>query len=163
MRWLVDAMNVIGSRPDGWWQDRAGAARRLTAQLQQLAADSGDHIVVTFEAQAVADLPAGRHDGVTVIYARRRGQNAADDRIVEEVSTDDDPGSLTVVTSDRDLARRVRDLGASVAGPNVLLERLAPRSDGGVDGRHGQAVHGRAGDGRAGDGRQGAQRSRPDR
>jgi predicted RNA-binding protein with PIN domain len=153
MRWLVDAMNVIGSRPDGWWRDRAGAARRLTAQLQQLAADSGDQIAVTFEGQAVPDLPAGRHDGVTVLYARRGGQNAADDRIVEEVSSDDDPGSLTVVTSDRDLARRVRDLGASVVGPNVLLGRLAPPPGGAVDGRDGRQVPGRPG----------AQRAHPDR
>lgn len=133
-------MNVIGSRPDGWWRDRAGAARRLTAQLQQLAAASGDQIAVTFEGQAIPDLPEGRHDGVTVLHARRRGQNAADDRIVEEVSADVDPGSLTVVTSDRDLARRVSDLGASVVGPNVLLERLAPHSGGGVDGGRGQRV-----------------------
>ncbi len=123
---MVDAMNVIGSRPDGWWRDRAGAARRLTAKLEQLAADSGDQIAVTFEGP-VPDLRAGCHDGVTVLYARRRGPNAADDRIVEEVSTDDDPGSLTVVTSDRDLARRVRDLGAAVVGPKVLLERANER------------------------------------
>jgi predicted RNA-binding protein with PIN domain len=130
VRWLVDAMNVIGSRPDGWWRDRPAAARRLTSKLQDLAAASGDEITVAFEATPVPDLAAGPHDGVEVLYARRKGANAADDRIVEQVGADADPGSLTVVTSDRDLARRVQELGASVVGPNVLWRRFTPRSSG---------------------------------
>nr|MDT0666641.1 hypothetical protein [Micromonospora sp. DSM 115978] len=35
---MVDAANVIGSRPDGWWRDRAGAAVRLTRQIAELLA-----------------------------------------------------------------------------------------------------------------------------
>jgi predicted RNA-binding protein with PIN domain len=126
VRWLVDGMNVIGSRPDGWWRDRAGAARRLTARLQELAADSGDEIAVAFEGGKVPDLPPGRHGGVEVLYARRHGPDAADDRIVEAVGADTDPASLTVVTSDRDLVRRVQELGASVVGPGELLRRMRP-------------------------------------
>jgi predicted RNA-binding protein with PIN domain len=126
MRWLVDGMNVIGSRPDGWWRDRAGAARRLAAGLRQLAADRGEAITVALEGTVVPDLPAGEHDGLTVLYARRRGPNAADDRIVEAVAADPDGASLSVVTSDRDLARRVRDLGATVVSPSVLLRQLGP-------------------------------------
>ncbi|MDQ6615515.1 MAG: NYN domain-containing protein [Actinomycetota bacterium] len=125
MRWLVDGMNVIGSRPDGWWRDRPGAARRLTGRLQGLAAQSNDEITVVFEGEPIPDLTPGRHDGVVVLHARRRGQNAADDRIVEEVAADEDPRSLSVVTSDRDLARRVSELGASVVGPTALLGRLS--------------------------------------
>ncbi len=109
VRWLVDGMNVIGSRPDGWWRDRAGAARRLTAELQRLAGPSGDSVSVAFEGGEFPGLPPGVHENVLVLYARRRGPNAADDRIVEELSADADPGSVTVVTSDRDLARRVRE------------------------------------------------------
>jgi len=124
MRWLVDGMNVIGSRPDGWWRDRAGAAKRLTEQLGELAATTGDDFVVTFEGGKFPDLPAGRHGGVEVVYARRRGPNAADDRIVEQVGGDADPGSITVVTADRDLARRVQDLGAASVGPSVLRRRM---------------------------------------
>lgn len=127
VRWLVDAMNVIGSRPDGWWHDRAGAGRRLTAQLKDLAAESGDEITVAFEGSAIGDLPPGRHDGVEVLYARRRGANAADDRIVEYVTADADPASLTVVTSDRELAKRVTELGASVVGPTALIQRFPAR------------------------------------
>ncbi len=126
MRWLVDGMNVIGSRPDGWWRDRPGAARRLTARLQELAADTGDEIAVAFEGGKVPDLPPGRHGGVEVLYARRHGPNAADDRIVEVVGADAEPGTLTVVTSDRELVRRVQELGASVVGPGELLGRMRP-------------------------------------
>jgi predicted RNA-binding protein with PIN domain len=126
VRWLVDGMNVIGSRPDGWWRDRDGAARRLMASLQGLAGDGDDEITVAFEGRPVPDLAPGYHGGVRVLYARRRGPDAADDRIVEEVAADADPGSLTVVTSDRDLIRRVTELGASVVGPQALWSRLPP-------------------------------------
>ena len=30
---VVDGANVVGSRPDGWWRDRPGAARRLAEEL----------------------------------------------------------------------------------------------------------------------------------
>ncbi len=134
MRWLVDAMNVIGSRPDGWWRDRPGAMRKLAKSLEALAAATGDEVAVAFEGSTVPDLPGGSDGsggsggsggGLRVLYARRKGPNAADDRIVEEVAADRDPASLTVVTADRELSRRVRELGASVVGPSVLLARLA--------------------------------------
>jgi 8-oxo-dGTP diphosphatase len=35
---VVDVANVMGSRPDGWWRDRAGAAVRLHADIARLAA-----------------------------------------------------------------------------------------------------------------------------
>jgi predicted RNA-binding protein with PIN domain len=124
MRLLVDGMNVIGSRPDGWWRDRDRAVRRLAARLGRLAASNGDDITVVFDGQSLPDLPEGRVDGVRVLYARRKGRNAADDRIVEEVQADDDPHSLTVITSDRELAERVGKLGAHASGARTLLERL---------------------------------------
>jgi 8-oxo-dGTP diphosphatase len=37
---IVDVANVMGSRPDGWWRDRAGAAVRLHADIAALAAKS---------------------------------------------------------------------------------------------------------------------------
>lgn len=33
---VVDSANVVGSRPDGWWRDRAGATVRLADQLASL-------------------------------------------------------------------------------------------------------------------------------
>ncbi len=121
-RIIVDGNNVIGSRPDGWWRDRDGAARRLVAQLQARAAHTGDRIAVVLDGRPLAGLPEGVHDGVLVAYARRAGRDAADDRIVDEVERDPDPGSLTVITSDRGLAERVRALGAAVEGARSIRE-----------------------------------------
>ena len=69
-------MNVIGSRPDGWWRDRDGAVRRLVARLQRLAATGGSPITVVADGRPLADLPRGRarrRDGaVRVAGAQRR-------------------------------------------------------------------------------------------
>ena len=117
---VVDGNNVMGSRPDGWWRDKPGAARRLVGELQEYAAGTGDRIAVVFDGRPHEGLAEGVHDGVLVAYANRSGRNAADDRIVEEVATDAHPSSLTVVTSDRELARRVGELGAQVMGATAL-------------------------------------------
>jgi predicted RNA-binding protein with PIN domain len=123
-RLIVDGNNVIGSRPDGWWRDRAGAARRLVAALQRLAAATGDQIAVVLDGRPLPDVPEGVHAGVLVAYATRAGRDAADDRIVAEVARDRDPASLVVVTSDRKLADRVRATGATVESAGRLLDRL---------------------------------------
>ena len=123
-RLVVDAMNVIGARPSGWWRDRPAAGRSLIARLQHLAAESGESVSVVLEGRLLLDFPEGTYDGVQLLYARRRGREAADDRIVELVAADPLPESLTVVTSDRALRRRVQELGAGVSGVSVLLRRL---------------------------------------
>ena len=121
VRWLVDGMNVIGSRPTGWWRDRPGAMRALVEELdgvrraQRRAGDGGAR------RQAVR---AGGRPGVTVQFASRRGPNAADDDIAALVESDPDPADLSVVTSDGDLARRVRDAGATVVGAGEFRRRL---------------------------------------
>jgi len=117
-------MNVIGSRPDGWWRDRAGATDRLLARLQALARTSGDRFTLVLDGRPRGDLPEGAHDGVDVIYARRPGRNAGDDRLVELLTELADPAVVTVVTSDRNLADRVRAVGADVVGAQSLLARL---------------------------------------
>jgi predicted RNA-binding protein with PIN domain len=123
-RIVVDGMNVIGSRPDGWWRDRDGAVRRLVRGLCALARLDGDAYAVVLDGRPLDDLPEGVHDGVLVAYARRAGANAADDRIVEEIGADPEPSSLVIVTSDRLLRERAQELGASVVGARDLLERL---------------------------------------
>jgi predicted RNA-binding protein with PIN domain len=123
-RVIVDGNNVIGSRPDGWWRDRPGAARRLVAALQTLATGGSDRIAVVLDGRPLSDVPEGVHQGVLVAYATRAGRDAADDRIVEEVERDRDPASLVVVTSDRGLAERVRALGATVESAGSLLAQL---------------------------------------
>ena len=98
MRWLIDGMNVIGSRPDGWWRDREAAKQRLLEELEGLEGE----VSVVFDEKGLV----------------------ADDEIVARVAADADPGSLTVVTSDAELGRRVREHGASVEGAGSFRRRL---------------------------------------
>jgi predicted RNA-binding protein with PIN domain len=120
MRWLVDGMNVVGSRPDGWWRDRDGAVRALVERLDEFAAGEDPQVVVVFDGRPVE----ARARRVDVRFAPRRGPNAADDEIVRLVGGDPDPGSLRVVTSDANLAARVRALGADVVGAGGFRRRL---------------------------------------
>jgi predicted RNA-binding protein with PIN domain len=120
-RWIVDGMNVIGSRPTGWWRDRPGAMRGLVEQLGEFARRTGEPLTVVFDGRPF-ELEGG--SGVDVRFASRRGPNAADDDIATLVEDDADPGSFLVVTSDADLARRARDRGAAVLGAGEFRRRL---------------------------------------
>jgi predicted RNA-binding protein with PIN domain len=120
-RWLIDGMNVIGSRPTGWWRDRRGAMRSLSEELGRYARVTGDDVTVVFDGRAFAlDPPAG----VSIEFATRRGPNAADDEIATLVEHELDPREFTVVTSDRALAERVRAAGAAVVGASEFRRRL---------------------------------------
>jgi predicted RNA-binding protein with PIN domain len=121
VRWLVDGMNVVGSRPDGWWRDRRGAMRRLIDALERFAAETGDDVAVVFDGRPFEFQAGGR---VNVGFAPG-GRNAADDAIAERVADDPDPGSLTVVTSDGELTERVRAAGADVVTAGSFRRGLA--------------------------------------
>ncbi|MFZ0248439.1 MAG: hypothetical protein WAL61_00735 [Acidimicrobiales bacterium] len=124
---VVDAANVIGSRPTGWWRDRAGAARTFVGQVRA-AVESGriaQPVVVILEGEARAGVPAGEADGVTVLHADGTG----DDALVAVVADASD-SDVTLVTADRELRRRAEALGAEVVGPGWLLDRLESRSVG---------------------------------
>ena len=120
VRWLVDGMNVVGSRPDGWWRDRRGAMRALVDRLERFAAETGDHVAVVFDGRPFELTPGGR---VEVGFAPG-GPNAADHAIAEWVEADDDPGSITVVSSDAELVERVRAAGAEVVPAGSFRSRL---------------------------------------
>lgn len=122
MRWLVDGNNVIGARPDGWWRDRTGAIARLVAALQAFADATGDPVAVVFDGRERDVGQAGAPD-VAVGFAPG-GRNAADDAIAARVAADGAPATLTVVTSDRELAARVRAAGAQVTGAGGFRDRL---------------------------------------
>jgi predicted RNA-binding protein with PIN domain len=116
-------MNLIGSRPDRWWNDPDRAMRRMIEELDRYASSRQHEVTVVFDRRP-PDVSPGRHGAVTVAFASRRGRNAADHEIVRMVAEDDEPGSLTVVTSDARLAERVRELGARVRSSPSFRRRL---------------------------------------
>jgi predicted RNA-binding protein with PIN domain len=119
---VVDGNNVMGSRPDGWWKDRAGAARRLVEQLGAWAARERRDVLVVFDGAAPPDVP--HPERVEVRHASRPGRDAADDDIAAYVAGHAAPERVLVVTSDAALAERVRDGGADVRGARWLLDQL---------------------------------------
>jgi predicted RNA-binding protein with PIN domain len=121
MRLLVDGMNVIGSRPDGWWRDRDAAMARLVDRLERLAASTGDDITVVFERKPRPPISSPM---VEVAHAPKPGANAADHEIVRRVRDDPDPKSIRVVTSDHLLGDLVRGLDATVEPAGPFRERI---------------------------------------
>ncbi len=116
---VIDAANVVGSRPTGWWRDRPGAARRFTEQVRATAAAGKLDLPVTIvlEGQACRGADESDIDGVVVVHAPGEG----DDTIASLAAMHDD---VTVVTADRGLAERVRAVDGTVVGPSWLLDRL---------------------------------------
>ncbi|HEY1652360.1 MAG TPA: hypothetical protein VGG09_10800 [Acidimicrobiales bacterium] len=117
---LIDAANVVGSRPNGWWRDRAGAARAFVDQVSA-AVGSGRlfvPVVVVLEGKACGGVAAGVSDGVTILHAPGSG----DDTLTEVTANASD--QVTLVTADRELRDRAEALGAKVVGPRWLMEQL---------------------------------------
>ena len=116
---IVDAANVIGSRPDGWWRDRPGAARRFVEQVRaSVAADQLDPPVsIVLEGRARSGAEEADLDGIAIVHAPGEG----DDTIAALAEAH---LHVVVVTADRELAERVRRVDAGVVGPKWLLDRL---------------------------------------
>jgi predicted RNA-binding protein with PIN domain len=124
LRWIVDAMNVIGSRPDGWWKNRRGAMVRLVDQLEHWASAQGHHVTVVFERPMSPPIDSSV---IEIGHAPRAAANSADDEIVRLVTADDRPQEINVVTSDIALADRVRNAGASVYPAASFRNLIDPR------------------------------------
>ncbi|HEY1827566.1 MAG TPA: hypothetical protein VGF87_06065 [Acidimicrobiales bacterium] len=117
---LIDAANVVGSRPTGWWRDRAGAARAFVEQVRA-ALDAGElalPVVVVLEGKARDGVEASDVGGVQVVHASGSG----DDALVDVIAGASD--QVTLVTADRELQQRAVALGAEVVRPSWLLDRL---------------------------------------
>ena len=121
MRWYVDGMNVIGTRPDGWWKDRDAAMLRLVDLLERWAAAEGEEVTVIFERKP---SPPIRSTVIEVAHAPRPRRDAADDEIVRRLQAEPRPGLVRVVTSDRWLADRAGALGAGVHGADMFRAML---------------------------------------
>ena len=124
---VVDAANVVGSRPDGWWRDRAGAATRLLGRLGALPGErvpgpDGSPLRCTGVIAVVegAARGAAAPDGIRVVRAPGSGDDALA-ALVADLATEADP--VLVVTADRGLRDRLPD-GVGVAGPGWLLAAL---------------------------------------
>jgi predicted RNA-binding protein with PIN domain len=125
VRWIVDGMNVIGSRPDGWWKDRGRAMVKLVDKLGHWASVQGDDVTVVFERPPSTAITSSL---VAVAHAPKAAPNSADDEIVRLVQADSRPHDIRVVTSDKALTDRVRSLGASVYPAESFRNLIDPRS-----------------------------------
>lgn len=132
---VVDGANVVGSVPDGWWRDRAGAAARLQAGLVA-ATLPYDVVELVLEGAARAGVPAsaegaagaedvesaiGAEGAVVTVHAAGSGDDEIVDRCGHHAAAGD---TVVVATADRELIRRVGETGASTIGPRELRTRL---------------------------------------
>jgi predicted RNA-binding protein with PIN domain len=121
MHYVVDAMNVIGTRPDRWWKDRPAAMLRLVDQLERWVAAEGADVTVVFERPPSPPISSPL---VEIAHAPRPGPNSADDEIVRLLRADPHPEQVRVVTSDHALADQVRFLNATVEPAEAFRRRL---------------------------------------
>ena len=121
MRWIVDAMNVIGTRPDGWWRDRHAAMVGLVDQIERWVAQSGEDVTVVFERRPSPPISSPT---VEIAHAPKAGRNSADDEIVRRLRAAARPAGFIVVTSDRVLADQARLLDAAVVPAEAFRRRI---------------------------------------
>jgi hypothetical protein len=116
---VIDAANVIGSRPTGWWRDRPGAARLFSERVRATVAAGrlGPPVIIVLEGRSRAGAEEADISGVQVVHAPGEG----DDTIAAIAEANRD---VVVVTADRGLAARARAAEANVVGPSWLLDQL---------------------------------------
>ena len=123
-RVFVDGNNVMGSRPDSWWRDRAGATRRLVAEIIPLALDYGGRWTIVFDGREPPRMPLSP-ECLTVVHNGHGRPDGAYDRIVELVHEHPHRAASLVYTSDAKLHIRLKALGIQVRGSGALLNQIA--------------------------------------
>lgn len=124
-RYLVDGMNVIGCRPDGWWRNRDAAVLRLILALAGWRVEANVEVTAVFDGARPSGLEDMAARDLTVVFVGRCG--SADDEIVRRIGIDADPASVRMVTSDGFLGARVRAVGAGdVVGAGRFRRLLDP-------------------------------------
>jgi predicted RNA-binding protein with PIN domain len=121
VRWLVDGMNVIGTRPDAWWRDRHAAMVSLVHKLEVWAATTGAEVTVVFEQPP---RPPIRSSVIEVRHAPRARKDSADDELMRVLRELGEPSGVRVVTSDNWLADRAHAAGASVEPARAFREAI---------------------------------------
>ena len=121
MRWLIDGMNVIGTRPDGWWRDRHAAMAKLVRLLEGWATQTGQEVTVVFESPPCPPIPSSV---IEVTHAPKPEANSADEEILRLLRRCRKPGSVWVVTSDRRLGELSGSLGANVELSSAFRRQL---------------------------------------
>ncbi len=121
MRWLIDGMNVIGTRPDAWWRDRHRAMVGLVDLLERWVAQNGEDVTVVFEQPP---RPPIRSSVIVVTHAPKPRRDSADDEIIRLLRELPEPGRVRVVTSDSWLGQRVRATGATVEAAAAFRTQL---------------------------------------
>ena len=121
MRWLVDGMNVIGTRPDQWWRDRDAAMLRLVDQLERWAAAEDEDVVGVFDRKP---SPPIHSTVIEVAHAPKPKRDGADEEIVRRLQNEPDARAVRVVTSDRVLSDLVHGAGATVESAELFRRRI---------------------------------------
>ncbi len=123
MHLIIDGMNVIGTRPDGWWKDRHAAMLRLVDSLERWASAETDDVTVVFESKP---RPPITSPVIAVAYAPRARADSADDEIIRLVKAHPNPMTVRVITSDHWLADAARAAGATVEPSEPFRSRIDP-------------------------------------
>jgi uncharacterized protein YaiI (UPF0178 family) len=118
---LVDAMNVVGTRPDRWWKDRHGAILRLVDEIERWVAATGEDVTLVLER---APSPPITSPVIEIAHAPRAGPDAADDEIVRRLRDEDHPEEVMVATSDNKLADQARSFDATVVPASSFRRRI---------------------------------------
>lgn len=129
MHWFIDGNNVMGSRPDGWWNDPSAAKARLAHSVARWCRTHTDPVLLVFDRPEASGASREGGGNLRVEFAPRSGRDAADHHLVERVGdayvTDTD---LVVVTADRGLIDRLPP-GVDTLGPGRFLTMVADAAD----------------------------------